>query len=136
MAAYSLGTSLWPEAKTYRLLADVLNDAAIAIDTFSPVLRALSNHPRIPSDVGSIIRVAGLCLSGSLRALCGVAAGGSKAALTLHFAADGDGSGDVGDLSAKDGSKETVLALFGVLVRASPPARSRRGFLTRQGWLR
>ncbi len=53
-----------------------------------------------------------------LRALCGFAAGGSKAALTMHFAQPANGSrqGDIGDLSAKDGSKETVLALVGMLV--------------------
>ena len=68
-------------------------------------------------------RAVALCMSGGLRALCGAAAGGSKAALTMHFAQpdNGLGSGDVGDLSAKDGSKETVLALFGMLVRPDLP---------------
>lgn len=117
MGAYALGTSLWPEAKTYRLLADVFYDAAIALDTISPALRALAVHAGSSRSVGSTVRVAALCLSGALRALCGVCAGGSKAALTVHFASGGVGGGDVGDLSAKDGSKETVLALFGVLVR-------------------
>lgn len=45
-------------------------------------------------------------------------AGGSKAAVTMHFASDSVvGSGDIGDLNAKDGSKETVLGLVGLLVR-------------------
>ena len=66
----------------------------------------------------SPLRVVALCLSGALRALCGAVAGGSKAALTVHFAVDGERPGDVGDLSAKDGSKETVLALLGMLVSA------------------
>lgn len=61
-----------------------------------------------------------LCLSGAFRALCGVAAGGAKAAITLHFAQDGAVPGDVGDLSAKDASKETVLALAGMLVSFTP----------------
>lgn len=66
------------------------------------------------------LRAVALCLSGVFRAVCGVVAGGSKAALTLHFAqpANDKGTGDVGDLSAKDGSKETVLALLGMLVSA------------------
>jgi hypothetical protein len=73
-------------------------------------------------DLGSGIRITALCLSGSSRALCGIVAGGSKAAVTMHFASDSViGSGDIGDLNAKDGSKETVLALMGLLVR------SRRG---------
>lgn len=101
VAGYYLGTSLFPEAKAYRLMADIFNDAAIILDTLSPHL-------------GSF-RVASLCLSGAFRALCGVVAGGSKAALTVHFATTAKGAGDVGDLSAKDGSKETVLALLGML---------------------
>lgn len=62
------------------------------------------------------IRVAALCLSSTLRSLCGIVAGGSKAAITLHFASPLNGKGDVGDLNAKDASKETVLALSGMLV--------------------
>jgi hypothetical protein len=34
----------------------------------------------------------------------------------MHFASPVNGKGDVGDLNAKDASKETVLALFGMLV--------------------
>ncbi|TFK39310.1 vitamin B6 photo-protection and homoeostasis-domain-containing protein [Crucibulum laeve] len=106
-AAYLIGSSLVPEAKTYRLLADVLNDAAVVLDTFSPLL----NTSALPG-----VRVAALCVSASLRSLCGIAAGGSKAAITLHFATPSEGSGDVGDLNAKDASKETVLALLGMLL--------------------
>ncbi|KAI0945081.1 hypothetical protein AcV7_001712 [Taiwanofungus camphoratus] len=111
-SAYYLGTSLYPEAKTYRLLADILNDAAILLDSLSPHLSAISLS-LTGSD--SSLRVASLCLSGALRALCGVAAGGSKAALTVHFATSGKAKGDIGDLNAKDASKETVLALLGML---------------------
>ncbi|KII91281.1 hypothetical protein PLICRDRAFT_38015 [Plicaturopsis crispa FD-325 SS-3] len=111
VAAYYVGTSLFPEAKRFRLLADVLNDAAIALDSLSPLLN--STHLGFN---GTRLRVVALCLSGSLRALCGVAAGGSKAALALHFASPQSGIADIGDLSAKDGSKETVLALSGLLL--------------------
>jgi len=62
------------------------------------------------------LRVGALCLSASFKALCGLVAGGSKAAITLHFATPLNGSGDVGDLNAKDSSKETVLSLVGVLL--------------------
>jgi hypothetical protein len=109
--AYAFGSSLVPEAKTYRFLADVLNDAAIILDTLSPLLASPSLPVHFPG-----LRVSVLCLSASLRALCGIAAGGSKAAITLHFASPVDGSGDVGDLNAKDSSKETILALLGMLV--------------------
>jgi Vitamin B6 photo-protection and homoeostasis len=110
-----LGTSLFPEAKMYRLLADFLNDLALIFDVLSPhldELAAMFTSYRL----GSGLRITALCISGSLRALCGVVAGGSKAALTLHFATSStNGPGDIGDLNAKDGSKETVLALLGLL---------------------
>ncbi|KAJ7096150.1 vitamin B6 photo-protection and homoeostasis-domain-containing protein [Mycena epipterygia] len=110
-AAYVVGPSLSPEAKTFRLLADVSNDAAIVLDTFSPLFISTAMPIRLPG-----LRIAALCLSGALRAMCGIAAGGSKAALTAHFATPTNGAGDIGDLSAKDSSKETVLALLGMLV--------------------
>jgi len=51
-------------------------------------------------------------------ALCGVTAGGSKAALALHFSSPINGGvGDLGEMSAKDGSKETIVTLCGMLVR-------------------
>ncbi|KZS97189.1 DUF647-domain-containing protein, partial [Sistotremastrum niveocremeum HHB9708] len=96
--AWRLGTALEPEAKKYRLMADIFNDSSIVLDCLSPIF---------PGPW----RVAILCLSGSLRALCGVAAGGAKAALSVHFAK----SGNIGDLNAKDSSQETVIGLMGML---------------------
>ncbi|OCH91267.1 DUF647-domain-containing protein [Obba rivulosa] len=118
-SGYYLGTSLFPEAKTYRLLADVFNDAAIIFDIISPLFSHWSLclvYPFIRREPGQYLRVIVLCLSGSFRALCGMVAGGSKAALTMHFATAGPLLGDIGDLNAKDGSKETVLALVGMLL--------------------
>ncbi|KAJ7598393.1 vitamin B6 photo-protection and homoeostasis-domain-containing protein [Mycena floridula] len=109
VGAYYVGSSLSPEAKTYRLLADILNDCAVILDTMSP----LFNSPSIKLPG---LRIAALCLSGSLRAMCGMVAGGSKSAITLHFASPAGASGDIGDLNAKDASKETVLALCGMLL--------------------
>ncbi|KAL1744150.1 vitamin B6 photo-protection and homoeostasis-domain-containing protein [Schizophyllum fasciatum] len=107
IAAYLLGPSLFPEAKTFRFLADVLNDTAIILDASTPILRA-SGHPNL--------RVSALCLAGASRAICGTICGGAKAALTLHFATPLTGTGDIGDVNAKDASKETLLALMGMLV--------------------
>ncbi|KAG5729079.1 UPF0420 protein [Termitomyces sp. T112] len=109
--AYALGSSLVPEAKSYRFLADVLNDTAVIFDTLSPVFSSPSFPLRIPG-----LRIGALCISASCRALCGIVGGGSKAAITLHFATPLLGVGDVGDLNAKDSSKETVLALLGMLL--------------------
>ncbi|KAK0654035.1 RUS1 family protein-like protein [Lasiodiplodia hormozganensis] len=71
--AAKLGTSLEPECKAWRLAADFFNDAAMLLDCVSPAL------PRLP-------RVLVLSFSSILRALCGVAAGSSKASLSAHFA--------------------------------------------------
>uniref|UniRef100_A0A8H8CG70 Uncharacterized protein n=1 Tax=Psilocybe cubensis TaxID=181762 RepID=A0A8H8CG70_PSICU len=106
LSAHLIGSSLYPEAKTYRLLADVLNDTAVILDTLSPFFNTFS----IPG-----LRVASLCLSAIFKSLCSICAGGSKAAIAVHFATPISGKGDVGDLNAKDASKETVLALFGML---------------------
>ena len=100
------------------------------LDTLSPYLASLSltlTYPFVvPTDhATSALRIVALCLSGAFRALCGAVAGGSKAALTVHFATAGKRSGDVGDLNAKDGSKETVLALLGMLVGPSSYVTSR-----------
>ncbi|KAF5377770.1 hypothetical protein D9757_008111 [Collybiopsis confluens] len=123
IAAFFFGSSLFPEAKTYRFLADVLNDAATVIDTLSPLLTTiyLSHAPAIFKSLPFLppsvpFRVYTLCFSASLRALCGIAAGGSKTAITMHFATPLQGSGDVGDLNAKDSSKETVLAMLGMMI--------------------
>ena len=119
VSAYYLGTSLFPEAKTWRLAADIFNDISIIFDTVSPHLGSLEityRYPFVCQGTGSSLRIASLCLSGAFRALCGVVAGGSKTALTVHFATSGRISGDIGDLNAKDASKETVLALLGMLV--------------------
>ena len=42
ISGYYLGTSLYPEAKTYRLLADIFNDLAIVLDTLSPYLATIA----------------------------------------------------------------------------------------------
>ena len=83
----------------YRFAADLFNDSAIILDSLSPML---------PSN----LRILSLCLSGALRALCGVCAGSAKATLSLHFAKEGN----VGELIAKDASQETVIGLLGMLV--------------------
>ena len=81
--AHRLGTSLEPECKMYRLAADVFNDTAMMFDCLSPAL------PKAP-------RVILLSFSSALRALCGVAAGSSKASLSAHFAK----WGNLGELNA------------------------------------
>lgn len=75
--AHRVGTALEPECKTFRFAADLLNDTAMVLDCLSPAL------PKAP-------RVLLLSLASALRALCGVAAGSSKASLSAHFAKQGN----------------------------------------------
>ncbi|EON62777.1 hypothetical protein W97_02002 [Coniosporium apollinis CBS 100218] len=96
--AHRLGTSLEPECKMYRLAADIFNDTAMILDCLSPAF------PKA-------LRVLVLSFSSILRALCGVAAGSSKATLSAHFAK----WGNLGELNAKDSSQETIISLMGML---------------------
>jgi len=67
----------------YRLAADIFNDSAMVLDCLSPAF------PKT-------FRVGILGMSSVLRALCGVAAGSSKASLSAHFAR----VGNLGELNA------------------------------------
>ncbi|KAJ6257196.1 hypothetical protein Dda_8082 [Drechslerella dactyloides] len=92
--AHRLGSSLEPECKRFRFAADIFNDSALIFDCLSPVF------PRA-------IRVMLLCTAGTLRALCGVAGGGSKAQLSVHFAK----WGNVAELNAKAVKAVTMVTL-------------------------
>lgn len=96
--AHRYGLRIEPEAKRYRFVADIFNDTAF-LELCSPYL-------------GSWAKVAALCTVEALRAVCGVAAGASKAALSLHFAT-GD---NISELNAKEASQETAVGLVGLLV--------------------
>ncbi|QSZ31605.1 hypothetical protein DSL72_001172 [Monilinia vaccinii-corymbosi] len=97
--AHRLGSALEPECKKYRLMADIFNDAAMILDCVSPAF------PKVP-------RVFLLSASSICKALCGVAAGSSKASLSAHFAKQGN----LAELNAKDASQETLISLLGMLV--------------------
>jgi hypothetical protein len=85
------------DCKFYRFLADIVNDCAFVMDCLSPSL---------PKP----IRVPLLCAASMCRAVCGVAAGSSKAILSAHFAR----TNNIGELNAKDSSQETVISLLGM----------------------
>lgn len=102
--AHRYGVAFEPECKMYRLAADIFNDAAMMLDCLSPAL---------PKPA----RVMLLSSSSVLRALCGVAAGSSKASLSAHFAR----WGNLGELNAKDSSQETLISLAGMLVSRMLP---------------
>ncbi|KAG5927059.1 hypothetical protein E4U42_002646 [Claviceps africana] len=97
--AHSFGLRIEPDAKRYRFLADIFNDTAFFLALCSPYLARSG-------------RVVAMVVGEGLRALCGVAAGASKAALSVHFAKHDN----IAELNAKEASQETAVGLVGLLV--------------------
>ncbi|XP_078062983.1 RUS family member 1, partial [Mustelus asterias] len=95
--AWSKGSRLDCDAKKWRLFADALNDMAIFMEIVAPA---------IPSAFTLIV-----CASGLFKSIVGVAGGATRAALTMHQAR----RDNMADVSAKDGSQETLVNLAGLL---------------------
>ena len=87
-------------AREFRwLLADVVNDVALALDLVAPHY----------GPVGSA-RI--LALSTIGKTVCGITAGATKGHITQHFARKG--GGNVADLTAKESTQETLVSLLGM----------------------
>lgn len=97
--AHRFGLRIEPDAKRYRFLADLFNDTGFFLELYSPYLSPWG-------------KVAALSVGEALRALCGVSAGASKAALSMHFAKHDN----LAELNAKEASQETAVGLIGLLV--------------------
>ncbi|KAJ1566014.1 hypothetical protein HK096_004537 [Nowakowskiella sp. JEL0078] len=98
--AWGFSSQLDNDAKTWRL-THIFNDLSIGLEIlsqFSP----------------SFLFIWLACISTILRALCGVAGGATKAALSQHFAKQNN----MADLNAKDGSQETIVNLCGMFLAA------------------
>ncbi|XP_067325922.1 RUS family member 1 [Anolis sagrei] len=95
--AWSKGSKLDCDAKQWRLFADVLNDVAILMEILAPAFPAFF----------TLI----VCISGFFKCIVGVAGGATRAALTMHQAR----RDNMADVSAKDGSQETLVNLAGLL---------------------
>ncbi|KAK5856053.1 hypothetical protein PBY51_007674 [Eleginops maclovinus] len=96
--AWQKGSKLDSEAKKWRLFADVLNDIAMFMEISAPYF---------PACFTLIV-----CTAGVFKSLVGVAGGATRAALTVHQAR----RDNMADISAKDGSQETLVNLAGLLV--------------------
>ncbi|KAG5978121.1 hypothetical protein E4U55_006393 [Claviceps digitariae] len=97
--AHRFGLRIEPDAKRYRFLADIFNDTGFFLELASPYLAASA-------------KVTAMAVGEALRVLCGVAAGASKAALSVHFAKHDN----LAELNAKEASQETAVGLVGLLV--------------------
>lgn len=96
--AWLKGSKLDSEAKKWRLFADILNDIAMFIEILAPYCPAFF----------TLI----VCTAGIFKSIVGVAGGATRAALTVHQAR----RDNMADISAKDGSQETLVNLAGLLV--------------------
>ncbi|KAM0335036.1 hypothetical protein ACHAQA_000070 [Verticillium albo-atrum] len=96
--AYRFGSVIEPNAKKYRFLADVFNDTAFFLELANPFFSGWA-------------KILVLVSAESLRALCGIAAGASKAALSTHFAR----RNNLAELNTKEASQETAIGLLGLL---------------------
>ncbi|KYQ90504.1 DUF647 family protein [Tieghemostelium lacteum] len=91
------GTELDCNSKTWRFMADILNDVGMTLEIISPY-------------TGYFLTFS--CLGIICKSLCGVAGGCTKASLTQHFAK----RDNLADVSAKDGSQETFIGLIGLFI--------------------
>uniref|UniRef100_A0A1X7VCD9 Uncharacterized protein n=2 Tax=Amphimedon queenslandica TaxID=400682 RepID=A0A1X7VCD9_AMPQE len=96
--AWLRGYDLDCNAKKWRLIADILNDIAICMQLVSPFF---------PS---CFLLIA--CLASITQSVVGVAGGATRAALVQHQAR----RDNMADVSAKDGSQETLVNLCGLLI--------------------
>ena len=94
----NLDLGLDSNLKMWRFYADILNDLAISIDLIAPFFK----HLLLPIT----------CLSNLCRSIVGVAGGSTRAALTQHQAI----ALNMGDVSAKDGSQETLVNLLALVI--------------------
>lgn len=95
--AYWKGSQLDCNSKQWRLFADFTNNVNLALHLLGPFL--------------PVPFLAVLCVSGVLTALVGVAGGSTRAALAVHQAR----CDNMADVSAKDGSQETLVNLAALL---------------------
>jgi len=95
--------SLDAHAKQWRLAADGAASLALALD--------LAAGAAGPAWFGPLVTGAGIA-----RALCGVAGGATRAALTHHFSRGrcAGGGGNAADVAAKEGTQEAAVTLVGM----------------------
>ncbi|KAI1285687.1 Protein root UVB sensitive 3 [Halotydeus destructor] len=99
--AYFKGSRLDSECKKWRLFADIVNDVNAVINLISPLF---------PSLFPVIQIISGLTLS-----MVGAAGGSTRAALAFHQAR----KDNVAEVSAKDGSQETMVNLVAFVINLS-----------------
>lgn len=100
IVAYVYADSFEVYTKEWRLVADFLNNLALILDLVS-------------STVPSLYFVVLVC-SSICKSCCGLIAGATKSRISAHFAAPGY----LADVSAKESTQETAVALVGLVLGA------------------
>eukprot|EP01041_Mallomonas_annulata_P011319 gene11319-23683_t len=85
--------------KSWRLFADFINNIGITLDMLAPVFRKQF--------------LLFVCTGSICKALCGIAAGASGAAIAEHW---GGKNGNIADVLAKNGAQHTALSLIGLAI--------------------
>ena len=97
--AWARGSHLDCYCKQWRFTADVLNDFATFVEILAPT-------------VGPDYFLYVMCAAAIAKSVVGVAGGSTRAAVTSHQARHGN----MADVSAKDGSQETLVNLSALLI--------------------
>jgi len=84
--------------KSWRLFADFINNVGITLEMIAPVTNG-----------GFLLLI---CLASVCKALCGVAAGASGAAISEHW---GSKKGNIADVLAKNSAQHTLVGLVGLV---------------------
>jgi Vitamin B6 photo-protection and homoeostasis len=85
--------------KSWRYFADFINNVGITLEVLAP----LSRMAFLPV----------LCLASVCKALCGVSAGASGAAINEHW---GSKRGNIADVLSKNGAQHTIVSLVGLFL--------------------
>lgn len=96
--AWIKGNDLDTNCKKWRIFADGLNDLAMSIELFLPYFSSYSMQI--------------LCFTSTLKSIVGIAGGATRASITNHQAI----RDNMAEISAKDGSQETVVNLIASFV--------------------
>lgn len=96
-----IGSSRFGEnMKAWRLFADIINDLGLTLELLSPI-------------TGKFFLIFA-CVGSICKALCGVAAGATRAGILAHFS--GGNERKIADISSKEGVQETLVSFIGMVL--------------------
>ena len=100
--AYGYAARLDAEVRWWRLFADVANDVGLTLELAAPLCGRYF--------------LAISCTANACKALCGVAAGATRVAVSAHFAGGSHSGAHVAEVAAKEGTQETAVTLLGLVL--------------------